>query len=323
MDPKTIKQVTADSLAAPNYSPGKLALLHTGAMLALSLVTALLTYLLGLGMNSAGGLSGVAIRSVYASAQTIISMVGTFALPFWQVGIVYIGLKFARKEAAEPKDLAEGFRRFGSVLRLTLLLLLIFIGVTFASAYVSTALFMFSPASESVYEALEQLATTSDVNAITTEQLLEIAPQLNWVVVLNFVVMLVLGLPFYYRYRLSEFALMDGAPGALAAMRASTMFTRFHRMQLFKFDLSIWWYHGITLLISLLASGDMLLELLGVTLPINGVALHWILFAVSGIANLLFVWKFGVWYQTAYAHCYLKLKDWAENPPEDSAPLPY
>ncbi|MBO5867936.1 MAG: hypothetical protein J6Q54_03385 [Oscillospiraceae bacterium] len=324
MDPQMIKKSTEESLSAPNYNPGKLALLHTGAVLALNLIVMLLNYLLGLGMNSAGGLSGVAVRSVFASAQTILSMASTLALPFWQVGIICIGLRFALKEQASPKDLLGGFYRFGGVLRLTLFFILIFVGVMLASSYIATTLFMFSPAADGFYTAVEKLMENPDVTAISTEQLLEIAPQLNWVMLLNFAVMLVLGLPLYYRFRLSEFALMNGAPGALAAMKESTRLTRYRRMLLFKFDLSIWWYYGLQLLIALIGSGDMVLGLLGITLPVDSTLLFVILLVLSGAANLAFAWKYGVWYQTAYAHCYLKLKEWEETTPEEQPPkMPY
>lgn len=321
MDPQTIKQQADRSLAGAHYDPRRLALLHTGAVVVLSLIVALINYLLNFGMDSAGGLSGVAVRSVFASAQTILSMASTFALPFWQIGFLYAALKYARGQQVGLPDLLEGFRLFGSVLRLTVLLLLVLIGVVFISANIASTLFMFSPASESVYLALEQMME-ANVEALTTEQLLAIAPQLNWVIVLNFIVMLVLGLPIYYRFRLSEFSLMNGAPGALAAIRESAMLSRYRRMQLFKFDLSIWWYYAIQLLISLIASADMLLGLMGVTLPVNGTALYWVLFAVSSLANLLFTWRFGAWYQTAYAHCYLKLKDWEEHPPQSVVEIP-
>lgn len=321
MDPQTIKQAADLSMKKASYDPRKLALLHTGAVLAISLITALLNYLLSFGVDSAGGLSGVALRSVFASAQTILSMASTFALPFWQIGFLYTALKYAREETVAPVHLLEGFRRFGAVLRLTVLLILMLIGIVFLSANIASTLFMFSSASDGVYAAMEQLIE-ENVTAITTQQLITLAPQLSWIVVLNFIVLAALGLPVYYRLRLSEFALMDGAPGALAAIRDSMLLSKGRRLQLFKFDLSIWWYYALQLLISLVASADMLLALIGITLPVNGTLLYWGLFIVSSAANLLFAWRYAAWYQTAYAHCYLKLKDWEEHPPQSVVEIP-
>lgn len=324
MDPQTIKNTTAQSLAADNYDPKRLALLHTGAVLLLSLATAVIHYLLELGMDSAGGLAGIGLRSVLASAQTILSLAGSLILPFWQIGFLSAALKYHRRERVTPGDLLAGFRRFGPVLRLTLLLLLLLMGVLMASSYIASTVFMFSPLSDSLYETMNTLLQDPEITAVTTDMLFDMVPHAGWLLVLNFVIMIAVGLPVYYRFRLSEFALMNGAPGALAALRESALISRHHRMQLFRFDLSIWWYYALLLLISLVGSADLILGLLGISLPISATALYWILFGVSGIANLLFAWQFSAWYQTAYACCYDTLRDWAINPhdapPQDNPP---
>jgi len=309
MDPRNVKQAARAALAGGNYDPKKLALIHTGVVIAFSLITSLLSFLLEMGMDSAGGLSGLALRSALGSAQVVLSLAGVIVLPFWQIGMQHAALLYSRNEPVSPKALPEGFRRFGPVLRLHLLLMLVILGVSMVSTYVSSAIFAFSPLSDGMYAAIDNLLATTDVTAITEEMIMEVIPHTGWLVVLNFVVMLLIGLPILYRYRMSQFALMNGAPGAMAAVRESALLSRGRRMAMFKFDLSFWWYYAIQLLIAAVAYLDMLLPALGITLPVSADGLYWITFGIYAVASLLFYRQWEVYYQTACAKYYQLLRD--------------
>lgn len=316
MDPRNVKEYACSALAGADYNPKKLALLHTGAVVLFSLITTALSFLLDMGMKNAGGLSGIALRSGLESAQMILGLVGTIVLPFWQIGFLYAALGYNRKESVSPDTLLEGFRRFGPVLRLNILLILVAVGVSIVSTYVSSVIFMFSPFSDGMYEAMNNLLETTDATAITEEMLMEMIPHSGWLVVLNCAVLLAIGLPMYYRFRMSEFALLNGARGALAAMRESTWLARGRRIDMFKFDLSFWWYYALQLLIAAIAFGDTILAALGVTLPISNSVLYWILFGVHSVATLLFAWKYAPYYQTAYARYYDLLREVAPPIPD-------
>lgn len=315
MDPRIIKQNASASLAAASYDPKKLALLHTGVVVLFSLIISLLSYLLELGMDSAGGLSGIALRSLLESAQVILSMAGAFLLPFWQVGFLYAAIRYNRRESVSTGTLLEGFRRLGPVFRLNVLLLLVVMGVMMVSSYIGTMIFLFSPFADGMYDALNTILETTDATAFTYDMLMELMPHMVWLFVLNGIVMLLIGLPMYYRYRMSEFALMNGAKGALAAMRESTQITRRRRMALFRFDLSFWWFYGAQLLIAAIAYADTILAALGVALPVSGNVLYWILFALHAAVTLIFSRQYGAYYQTAYAHYYDLLRN-------DAPPVP-
>lgn len=315
MDPRNVKQDASAALAGANYDMKKLALLHSAAVVLFSLVTSLLSWLLRLGMDSAGGLSGIALRSMLGTAQSVLSLAGSFALPFWQIGFVYAALRCSRRESVASGDLLEGFRRFGPVLRLNLLLALVAMGVMMAGTYIATTIFMFSPFSDGLNEAAEALLASTDPAAITDEMIIELLPHMGWLPVLVGVVLIAIGLPMYYRYRMSEFALLCGAKGALAAMRESTWLSRGRRMAMFKFDLSFWWFYAAQLGMAAIAYIDVLLSSLGVTLPVSADVLYWILFAVHSVITLLFTRQYGAYYQTAYARYYDLLREVAPPMP--------
>lgn len=315
MDPRNVKQDAAATLADANYDMKKLALLHTAAVVLFSLVTSLLSWFLELGMDSAGGLTGIAMRSMLETAQSVLSLIGSFALPFWQMGFLYAALRCSRKEAVAPGDLWEGFRKFGPVLRLNLLLALVAMGVIMVSSYIATTIFMFSPFSDGLNEAAEAMLASTDVTQITDEMIMQLLPHMKWLLILNGVVLIAIGLPMYYRYRMSEFALLGGARGALAAMRTSTWLSRGRRMAMFKFDLSFWWFYLAQLGMAAIAYADTILAALGVSLPISAGALYWILFAAHSIVTLVFTWQYGAYYQTAYARYYALLREVAPPMP--------
>ena len=309
MDPRTIKQAASDALLDANYNPKKLAMLHTGVVVLFSLVTSLLSYLLEMGVANTGGLAGLGLRSALESAQVVLSLAGSILLPFWQIGFIYAAIRYSRREAVSAGTLLEGFRKFGPVFRLNLLLSLIAIGVIMASMYIATTIFLFSPMSDGLYAAAESLLEATQTTAFTEDMLLQILPHMGWLLGLYFVILLLIELPIYYRYRMSEFALMAGAPGARAAMRESILISRRRRMDMLKFDFSFWWYYALQLLLTTVAYADVILTASGVTLPVSADALYWILLVIYAALSLLFARQYGAYYQIAYARYYDLLKE--------------
>ena len=318
MDPRTVKQAASAALLEANYNPKKLALLHAGVVVLFSLVTSALSYLLEMGVASTGGLAGLGLRSALESAQLVLSLVGSILLPVWQMGFIYATIGYSRRESVSAGTLLEGFRRFGPVFRLNILLTLIAIGVLMASTYISTTIFMYSPLSDNMFASIEALLETTQADAITEEMLLQVLPHMGWMFAINFAVLLLIGLPMYYRYRMSEFALMAGATGARTAMRESILISWHRRMDMFKFDLSFWWYYALQLLLTLVAYADMILAFLGVTLPVSADVLYWILLVVYAGLTLIFTRQYGAYYQTAYARYYDLLKENTLPPPQIS-----
>lgn len=310
MNIPTLKTTAAQRLAAASYSPRKLALLHGGVAVALSLVTTLVNLLLTRQMDGTGGLSGIGTRTALSFLQTILMLVTSLALPFWELGFYRAALNLSRREPAEPATLLSGFRRFGAVLRLILLRSGIVLGITFACLQVATILFMLSPWSLEAMEVAEQLlaagAATPD-EAIMEQMLGAIYP----VYILFAVLVFALVIPILYRFRLSDFAVMDDAPGALRALGLSSYWMHGKRLWLFRLDLSFWWYYGLQTLATFLAYSDLLLPALGIQLDKDTALL--LSGALSAAVQLVTAWRFAPLVQTTYACAYDALR--AEKPP--------
>lgn len=314
MDPKAIKQSAAQILTRAAHDPKKLALLYAGTATVFSLICTLLSYFLGLAASSASGLSGLALRSMLESGQVVLSLVSSLLLPFWQMGFLFAALGYSKEAPVDNRSLLEGFRRWGAVLRLNILLGLVLSGMVMVCAYIAILIFTFSPFSASLDQAMQPILNDPLVTEITDEIFYQMLPHMSWLFVLFGVALLVVGLPFYYRYRMSEFALMDGAPGALAAVQQSKLLSRNNRMGMFKLDLSFWWYYLVQVLISAIAYADAILPALGIKLPVGDGVAFWVFYILSLGIQFLFAWRFAVHYQTSFALYYKRLKETAVQP---------
>ena len=128
----TLQRHANNSLAAASYNPHKLALLHTGATLVLLLLLEGSNVLLSNGIEGTGGLSGLGMRSVLTTIQTLVEMLVQIALPFLQAGFLCAAIRIAHREAVGPEDLLGGFRNFHRVLRYKLLETGIYLLIAFA-----------------------------------------------------------------------------------------------------------------------------------------------------------------------------------------------
>lgn len=304
------KELARHSLDRASYDPKKLALLHMAAVVAATLLTSLLSYFLDLGIAGTGGLDGIGFRAVLSSAQSLLSLAVTVLLPFWELGLVFTGMQLAREKQVGPASLCAGFRRFMPALRLLLLQAAMYTGVIFACVYAAYTIFMFTPFFESTFAVLEPLLESADTLVLDDATVAAVLPTLVPMYVILAVVLLVVAAPMYYRYRMAQYALLDGN-GARKSMALSTHIMRGRRLALFKVDLRFWWYYGLQLLIAAVAYGDVLLPALGVTLPFGDTVCFWLFYGLSAALQLFAAWRFAPLVQTAYAHCYDTYRQYA------------
>lgn len=296
-DRKGLKAQAAERLAAASYDPKKLILIHSGVQVALSLLLALIHYLLDQQIGQTGGLGGVGARSVLETVQAVLTIAQMVALVFWQIGYAYVSLRIHRGEEVGPMDLLEGFRRLGPVLRLRLLLTLMLGGAVIASTYLASMILMMTPWAQPLMDAAA-IGTTEAM----MEAMMECMVPLYGLTAL---VSLVLVAPMYYRYRLVDFAVMDrGRVGALAAIQVSRVLMRGRRLTLLKLDLSFWWFYALQALTTLLGYGDMILPMFGVELPWSADAWFYIFMALCYVCQLALYWWRGNELQVTYAGFY-------------------
>lgn len=319
MDLRTMKSAAADSLAAASYDPRKMAVLHTGAAALLSLVITLLNFLLTRSIDSTTGLAQLGNRAVLSTVQSLLSIAGMLALPFWEIGFLRVALGYVRTTQVGSGDLAEGFRRMGPVARLYLLQFGMYFLVAFGAVQVAGILFSFTPFMDRSLVAMEQMleqTAAAGQTVLDADALTALLPTMIPLYVLFLIVFAAIAIPLFYRFRMAGFALMDDAPGARKAMGRSSRMMRGNRLRLFRLDLSFWWYYGAQLLIAGVAYLDMLLPLVGISLPLSADVLFFIAYIVHLLLQLALAWGCASQVQTTYAHCYEALKDAAPAPPK-------
>ena len=294
-DRLSLKNQALRCLANASYSPKKLILIHIGAVLILSLILALLDHLLEQQIGSTGGLSGIGSRSILVTIQSVLRLAQTVLLPFWQMGYLYVTMKLAREEAFSPWDLCEGFRRFGPILRLNLLQSVLLIGIGIVGSNIASTIFFVTPFAVPLLEALDPLMTDPVImndpaamqealEAVTWET---VAPLL----IIGAIVIIGISIPVLYHYRLASYFLMDSdKQGAFASMRSSRKLMRYLCIDMFKLDVSFWWFYVLEVLTAVVCYLDVILTWLGVALPFDPTVAYFLFFALYLVSQLALYW---------------------------------
>ncbi len=285
-DRSALKASARDALgAAPNAR--QLILIFAGASAALSLLVSLLSFLLDQGIAGTNGLSGIQLRSILTTGQSLLSMATVILLPFWNYGYTHSVLRLSRKQSAAPASLLMGFRRFGPALRLLLLKEIIYILLGIISMNVGTILLSFTPLAQPFYDAAmdTDMLITGNIDEATLSTLMDaMMPMLMGCLVIFVLAVIAVN----YRLRLADFYLMDEPGcGAFEALRRSIAATRGTWRQLLMLDISFWWFYAAQGAVLLLSYADMLLPLLGVELSITGNTAYFFFYVLALIAQLV------------------------------------
>lgn len=309
LDRRKYYQAAKEALQGASYDPKKLILIHTGAAAAVSLVVSILVYILEQQLAGTTGLGGLGTRSILMTVQTVLQFLPVLLMPFWTMGYVLTLVNLAENKRTGPGELAEGFFRFGSVLRLELLMAALYAVLGFAATQLGGTVFLWTPWAAPMMNAA--LAFMANPESAALEQALYAAAEQAALPMLLIVgaVFIGLSLPFFYRFRMARLHLMaNPGKGALAAMKESAAMTRFRRMALFRLDLSFWWFYLLEVLAAAVSAADMVLTLAGVTLPIPAAAQYFGCVVLSlGLQLLLHYWRKNEVYVT-YAKVYLDLR---------------
>lgn len=321
---RALKDAAGCSLAQASDSPKKLLLLHLGVTFILSLLLSIVDSLLEQQIGAAGGLSGLGSRSLMTTVRMLLRLSQTVLLPFWQMGYLFLTLKLCRGEAVNPQTLLEGFRKFGLVLRYHLIVGVLFLGIVLASSYLSGMLFLLSPFSGPLMEEFEQLLSNSqiaeDAGALELATM-ELAMKYATPILIVFgIVFLILFIPLFCRYRMAGFVLLDTPEtGAIHALKTSGKMMRHHWLDVFKLDLSFWWFYLLEALVAAVSYGDALLSLAGVSLPISPNVLYFLFLIAGMLCQLALYWWRKNEVSVTYAHAYAVLHSAI---PESPAPQP-
>lgn len=279
---RQLKEFSAGRLA--NAREGQKIILYFSLItIAVAVAATVVSYVLSRQIARTGGLGSMGVRSALTTAQMLLPIVQAVFLMCLTLGYLSTMLRIARGQYASPNGMRLGFDRFWVLLRCTLLKGLIFGGVAMASMYVAMMIYMMTPLSNSAVEILMPLVKSASTSGImlddaTYAQLMDAtAPAMA----IFGVLFLVLAAPVFYRYRMTDYLIIDRpATGALAALRDSRMMTKGNRWNLFRLDLSMWWYYAAVLVSVAVNYGDQLLPALGITLPFSDTVAYFLFFGV-------------------------------------------
>ena len=289
-DRHALKNAARNSLAAAPYDPRKLIMIHTGITIAVSLLGTFLNFLISKQIETTGGLSGLGLRSVLSTAQSVLQVLVAVLLPFWEAGYCYATMQMAREKRATPDTLLHGFRRFRPLLRLKLTQGLIYVALGLACFFVSYYVFMLTPLSDPLYAIIETIDL--DAMMMQTELLLDDATMLAMaeayipMMLIWLFLFLIVGAFFSYRFRMATFLILDHPQmRAMETLRMSTYQLRGHITALIKLDLSFWWFYVLDVLFAILAYGDYALSIFGVPMPFSAEAAYFIFLILSLICQ--------------------------------------
>lgn len=300
MDRFLLKQSAAQSLAAAGNSPRKLLLIYRGAAAVLSLLVCAVCRFLLQAMNSSGGLSALGTQAVYATVAVVFRLLPVILMPFWSAGLYRGLLLLSRGEDAPKETLLEGFRRFGPVLSAGIFRLVQYAVAGFVAVYLGWQLFLCTPLAQPLYTALLSGAEELSIAQLSTGAQLVCGGMILAVFAL-------LSAPVFYRYRMVEFAIMDGATGLQALLLSSAMMRR-RRLKLLRLDLSFWWIWVLLLLGGLAANAPTLLGL-------PGELTYWGC-AMGGLVAQVAVYALAMpKAMLTYAHCYEEFRKEPEPEP--------
>lgn len=295
---RLIKQAASARLCEASYNPRRLVLIHTGITFALSLLAAVIHFAVTKQIAGTGGLSGLGMRSILTTVQTVLQYAVTILMPFWQLGFTAAMLATARGQRFTPKDiLTTGFRRFSGVLGLEVFRLALIFLISIACIYLCSSIFLLTPMAAPFIQIVASVMQDSSVLAggqiyLDDATLIAITEALIPVMIFAAILVLVLLIPLSYRLYLAEFILIDNPRcGGLRAALTSAKRMRRNCFSLFRLDLSFWWFHILLAVTTLIGNLDLLLPALGVSLPLDADVAYFGFYVLCLLLQLgLFVW---------------------------------
>lgn len=297
------------ALVLSQYSTRKMVMIHSGVTIGLGLLVSLLGYFLDLGIAQTGGLGGIGTRTILETIQSVLEIGHALLLPFWAIGYVYVVLQWNGNGQPGPRDLLQGFRRFGPVLRLQFLRGLLFAGLGMAGGYLGSAIFLLTPGAAEFFGLMQSIDQTQLVDTdllMQSEEYMLMTKAMSPYMIACAALFVA---PMAYRLRFADYVLMDEERGgALFALLKSWHMTRRNCGKLLKLDLRFWWYHLAGLVISVIGYGDLLLSMMGIDLGIDAVGAMFGFYSMAMVLEFcLHTWRKNQ-VQMVYALAYRQLE---------------
>lgn len=271
---KYLKVKAANRLES-GKEPKRVVLVYASIVAGSSLLVNGVKFLLQNQISQTGGIQNIGTRSMLSTLDTVLPLLQMLVLMCLTLGYTAAVLRLARRQYASEKTLKAGFERFWVLLRTRLLQMLIYGAIAFGLSYLALAIFMLTPLSSRLTSLALPLVSSG---SFTPEALLNddallfsLYDALMPMMLIYFLLLVPVIWAVSYRFRLVDYFLIDQPQlGALGALRESGKKMKGNVRNLFKVDLSYWWYYLLRALSSCLVYLDVVLAILGIQLPLSG-----------------------------------------------------
>lgn len=286
-------------LAEENRGPARrLVLLYCGVVAALTLGSSGLNLYLDSQIGGTGGLGGIGMRSILQSIQEFLSYVNMYFGPFWSAGFLAAMIGMVRGRAPQTRDLTEGFRRFFRILGHLAFRFLVAVMLGVVSMNLGSVIFILSPWGRGFSEAMAPILEDPNLFLADGSVNMDLIPQellMESGLPLTLIILALFGLLYLcisYQFRLSMYLVMDQPIGAVAAHFRSIRLMKGHKWQMFRMDLSYWWYYLLMVVIGVVGYLDVVLSMLGLPLPLDATVMFFVTLAAYCVLNLaLSLWQ--------------------------------
>lgn len=291
-DGQSLKETARQRLESAATDPRKLMLVYVGVSSVAMLLVTGLNFLLTEQIAGTGGLGGLGIRAVLETAMEVLQTAANLLLPFWTMGYLSCVLKIVRGQQFDASNLLDGFRNFWPVLRLNILYSVQFFVLAFLCLYPCILVYSMTPLSAPLMELLEPVAQAGTEIVLDDATMEAATVAMIPLFILYAVAFLAVAAPRFYNYRLAFYALMDDpGAGARMALHRSTVMMRGNRLDLLKLDVSFWWFYVLDGLTVALCYGDVILGMMGISLPVSADVSYFLFYVLYLAAQLgLYVW---------------------------------
>jgi len=291
-DRQGLKETAWQRLGSAATDPRKLMLVYVGVSSVAMLLVTGLNFLLTEQIAGTGGLGGLGTRAALETAMEVLQTAANLLLPFWTMGYLSCVLKIVRGQRFEVSNLLDGFRNFWPVLRLNILYSVQFFVLAFLCLYPCILVYSMTPLSAPLMELLEPVAQAGTEIVLDDATMEAATMAMIPLFILYGVAFLAVAAPRFYNYRMAFYALMDDpGAGARIALHRSTVMMQGNRLELLKLDASFWWFYVLDGLTVALCYADLILGMMGISLPVSADVSYFLFYVLYLAAQLgLYVW---------------------------------
>lgn len=258
-----LKHAGKDALERAGRKPRQLVTIYALVAAGAALLCSALGWILTWQMDTATGLSGLGTRATLLAVQVVVSILLAVASPMWDAGYAVSMLDVYRGKETGPRRLLWGFAHWKKLLICGFFLLIQMFVLGYLAVILAEVVYIMSPMSASLDPSALQ-------TAMIAEDVAAMYGLMRPLVIFAVVAVLAVAAYLLFRYQLVYYVMEDcpDIPG-WRLLGASALLIRGEKGQYLRLYLSYWWYFLLYIAVSAVPYLDMLLGLVGVSLPIR------------------------------------------------------